>query len=136
MSEKSNVNLDLIQMVQRARMQHDHEAVPSQIAGNYWIEAKCLSENCQQPTVRSGQWVLSTMIDVVDALWEQLKTATEAGQLGYKAKVSTASRDQADVNQRVLVVCTYDCEDQADVQRVRQALRDIGLDGDWQYKTD
>ena len=47
------LDLDLIQMVQNARMLHDASAKPSQIKAVYWIEAKC--ESCQLPTPR--KWV-------------------------------------------------------------------------------
>jgi len=32
-------NLDLISMVQQARMQHDADVLPSQVGAVYWIES-------------------------------------------------------------------------------------------------
>ncbi len=43
-------NLDLIRMVQQARMAHDAQAKPSQVAAVYWIEAKPLAEDSPAPT--------------------------------------------------------------------------------------
>lgn len=123
-------NLDLIQMVQRARMQHDADAKPSDVPAVYWIEAK--RPDGPAPTARSGQWMLDIALESVDSAWETVKTATEQGELGYKAKVSTASR-RGD-GTRALCVCTYDGDDQSDVARVRQALTRLGLDGDWTYE--
>jgi hypothetical protein len=85
-------DLDLINLVQRGRMAHDSSAKPSQISGVYWIEAKA-PEDVPGPTPRAGSWRLTTTVDAVDDLWATVKTATEKGDLGYKSKVSTASRD-------------------------------------------
>lgn len=127
-------NLDLIGMVQQARMQHDADAVPSRVTAVYWIEAKRESEG-QAPTSRAGHWVIRTTVSEVDALWEQIKRATRAGQLGYKSKVSTAAhdlgKDQAD---RIIHVVTYDANDAADVARVREALSALGVNENISYE--
>ncbi len=129
-------NLDLINRVQQARMQHDAGAQPSQISAAYWIEAKRPPEfDAPAPTPRAGYWLLHTSVHAVDDLWAKIKAATEAGQLGYKSKVATASRDsQSDT--RVIHVLTYDRADAADVERVRAALEQLGLPGAWTYHTD
>lgn len=122
-------NLDLIGMVQRARMQHDADAIPSQVAAVYWIEAK-REPSGPAPTARAGYWVIPTDVQHVDALWQTIKTATRAGTLGYKSKVSTAARDLGkDREDRVIHVLTYDADDTADVERVGNALRAMGIDG-------
>ena len=110
-------NLDLINLVQQGRMAHDNTAKPSQISGVYWIEAKAPTDT-PGPTPRAGAWQLRTAVDAVDTQWEKIKTATEAGDLGYKSKVSTASRDGSATN-RIIQVLTADSADQADVDRVR-----------------
>jgi len=125
-------NLDLISMVQKARMMHDAEAKPSDIAAVYWIEAKC--EDCPPPTSRSGQWVLDTTADKVDDLWAKVKAATVAGKLGYKSRVSTASRSGKSSESRSICVRTYDSTDKADVERIRAALDQLGLEGEWRYE--
>jgi hypothetical protein len=126
--------LDIISMVQKARMIHDEDAVPSKAGGVYWIEAKC--ETCTGPTPRSGQWVREVDVESVDAIWQKVKAATEAGKLGYKSKVATASRNQKSPDSRLIAVRTADADDQADVERVREALREFDLDGDWRYERD
>jgi len=133
MADDDQPNLDLIEMVQRARMAHDAEAQPSQVAAVYWIEAKRQIEGAA-PTPRAGYWLINTTIQAVDALWAQVKAATAAGKLGYKSKVATASR--ADPNARVIHIMTYDADDTADVERVRAALHDLGLGGDLVYVRD
>lgn len=125
--EQAKPNLDLIQMVQRARMQHDRDALPSEVSGVYWIESKPLNEG-QPPTARAGEWVIETTAGAVDALWAQVKAATEAGELGYKSKVSTApAKNQAEPDARVIVARTRDAEDAADVARVEARLRALGI---------
>ncbi len=118
-------DMELINRVQQARMAHDAEAVPSQAAGVYWIEAKRQAAG-PGPTPRAGHWRIVTTAAEVDLLWARIKAATEAGLLGYKAKVTTASRSgQAD--EREIHVVTYDADDGADVARVRAALMALGI---------
>ncbi|MBC7814978.1 MAG: DUF1917 domain-containing protein, partial [Burkholderiales bacterium] len=127
MSDKPDPR-DLIDMVQRARMQFDSTAKPSQMGGVYWIEAKPQIAQPQMPTSRHGQWVIPTNLDAVDDLWARIKAATEAGELGYKSKVSTSARaGQKRSTDRAIIVCTYDHADDADVQRVREALQYFGI---------
>ena len=130
-------DLDLIRMVQEARMQHDSEALPSKAGGVYWIEAKRKLGDYPAPTPRSGQWVIPTTLQDVDALWLKIKQATEAGKLGHKSKVSTAAGPgQADSEARLICVRTYDSADESDVQRVLNALRELGIEGDLRYEKD
>jgi hypothetical protein len=127
-------NLDLIRMVQQARMAHDAETIPSQVSGVYWIESKP-RDSQQAPTSRAGEWLIPTDLQHVDELWSHIKTATENGTLGYKSKVSTVSRTNS-VAAREIRVCTYDSTDTADVQRVRDALRTLGISDDIVYRAE
>ena len=49
---RQRMNLDLIWMVQRARMLHDEEARPSALAAVYWIEAKRKTGDYPAPTAK------------------------------------------------------------------------------------
>jgi hypothetical protein len=128
-------DLDLIGMVQRARMQNDATVLPSQAASMYWIEAKRSVEIVAPAvTARVAQWIITTTADRADALWAQIKVATEAGLLGYKSKICTASRTPEKPNERVIMVCTYDKNDGEDVERVRVVLQEmIGLGDELNY---
>ncbi|MAS34847.1 MAG: hypothetical protein CL610_12625 [Anaerolineaceae bacterium] len=135
MNQPEKPNLDLINRVQQARMQHDAEAVPSQVTGVYWIEAKRSPQlDAPGPTAHAGYWQLGTTLDVVDELWAQVKAATESGRLGYKSKVATATRDSQS-DSRVIQVLTYDSRDAADVERVGSALQVIVPSESWTYYT-
>ena len=122
-------DLDLIHMVQRARMLHDETARPSDYTAVYWIEAKRASGDYPAPTANAGEWRIQLTVETVDAVWERVKRATVDGHLGYKSKVSTRpAAGQVDPDQRTLCVRTYDADDGVDVRRVGKALREIGLD--------
>ncbi|RMG84095.1 MAG: DUF1917 domain-containing protein [Chloroflexi bacterium] len=133
MNQDNMRGLDLIHLVQQARMAHDGEAMPSRISGVYWIEAKPQNQT-RQPTRRAGAWICHVTIDQVDTFWQQVKAATQNGQLGYKAKVCTSAPPGAPSDIRPIYICTYDAEDSADVERVRQHISDLGLNGDWHYQ--
>ncbi len=121
-------NMDLIHMVQQARMQHDADAQPSKVVAVYWIEAKDQSGTQPGPTPRTGEWRIPTTLADVDALWERVKLATRAGQLGYKSKVSTRpAQGQGLADDRLICVRTYDADDRDDVARVEASLRAAGV---------
>jgi len=123
-----NLNLDLIQMVQNARMLHDKDAIPSEVPGVYWIEAKSQLDTTPSPTPRAGEWLIPTTVDRVDDLWAKIQQATQAGELGYKSKVSTSpAQGQALREERLICVRTYDADDTEDVERVRQQLVQLGV---------
>ena len=123
-------NLDLIRMVQQARMAHDAQAQPSHVSAVYWIEAKPQAESLA-PTPRAGYWLIRTTAANVDAVWAAIKAATEAGRLGYKSKVATVGLSTVD--ERLIHVMTYNADDEADVARVGTALRELGF-SDLQYE--
>lgn len=119
-------DLDLIHRVQQARMLHDNQATPSQMDAVYWIEAKC--PDCPPPTARSGQWIITIPVVMIDHIWQIIKEATERGDLGYKAKVSTAPRSGQGNSWRAIHICVADSADAADVERVRVALREMDFE--------
>lgn len=120
------LDMDLINMVQNARMMHDNEATPSKISDVYWIEAK--REKSPTLTTRTGEWRIETTLDEVDNLWAKIKAATEAGQLGYKSKVSTyPAQGQSQRDQRLICVRTYDADDSEDIERIKKALEAMGI---------
>jgi len=128
------MDLDLIQMVQRARMMNDDNAQPSQVSAVYWIEAKAPDP---QPTSRAGAWVIATHVDEIDAQWAKVKAATEAGTLGYKAKASTSpGKRQGRASDRLIHVRVADSADKDEVRRIGQKLLSMGLPDDMTYVPD
>ncbi|MEL6268699.1 MAG: putative phosphothreonine lyase domain-containing protein [Chloroflexota bacterium] len=129
-----DMNLDLIQMVQRARMQNDDNALPSQMTAAYWVEAKAPQGG---PTPRAGALIIETKADVIDDLWKQIKAATEAGKLGYKAKASTSpGKSQPHASDRLIHIRVADGDDTADLERIRAALREMGVSGEIPFNGD
>lgn len=126
MNDAQPPNMALIQQVQQGRMAHDTQARPSQISGVYWIEAKAAQGSA--PTSHAGYWLIETTVQEVDALWEKIKQATEAGLLGYKSKVLTAPANyQTHPDARVMHIQTYDDADKEDIERVRAALQALEI---------
>jgi hypothetical protein len=72
----------------------------------------------------------------IDAVWEQVKRATEAGLLGVSSKCSTMRESPISVGKE-LVICVYtkDFRDKPDVFRVREELRKMGVVRKIPYKT-
>ncbi len=127
-SVPGKINLELIEMVQQARMLHDETARPSELSAVYWIEAKRKSGSYPAPTANAGEWRIRLRVDGLDAVWERVKAATVAGVLGYKSKVSTRpAAGQSDPEERLICVRTYDAADADDIERVKRALLVIGL---------
>lgn len=119
-------DMNLINMVQQARMVHDREALPSEVSAVYWIESKPLGD-AKAPSAQAGDWVISTTLEAVDELWIKVRTATEKGLMGYKSKVATIATKGRSAHERVIVVRTYDADDGVDVARVEAALREMGI---------
>lgn len=112
------------------------ELKPSAVSDAYWLGAECKTSNFKKPTERAGKWLVYLSIDRIDEYWAKIKKATEDGQLGYSAKVSTARPNPlASSKARVIVVYTYDWKDEKDVFRIRKALRRLGIVRKIPYKT-
>jgi Basophilic leukemia-expressed protein Bles03 len=73
----------------------------------------------------------------VDATWATITRATKDGLLGDSAKVSTAKPSPlGKPGRRVICVYTYDGDDEQDIWRVRDALRDLGFADKLYWKAD
>lgn len=129
MADDNQPNLDLINMVQNARMMHDQTARPSDYSSVYWIEAKRQQGDYPAATPNTGEWRITIHMDAVDEIWEKVKQATNEGKLGYKSKVSTRpAAGQTKPEERLLCIRTYNADDAADIERVKQELIHMGMD--------
>ncbi|KAJ3158385.1 hypothetical protein HDU86_002851 [Geranomyces michiganensis] len=83
--------------------------------------------------VLSGKWLVFRSLKAIDKMWNRISRATVAGTLGTAAKVAPRSD-----NGTCHVVCIYtrDYTDAADVARVRDALRRLGVTERIVYKPD
>jgi hypothetical protein len=77
---------------------------------------------------KAGKWLIFLQDDRVDGLWRKVRNATAAGELGISARVSTAKPNPESRDERkVIYVYTKDWADEADVMRVRERLREMGV---------
>jgi hypothetical protein len=102
---------------------------PSEVTNWPWVYAQRKVGDSPAATERCGKWLIFVPVAEVDAVWERIKTATEAGLLGDASKVATAMPNPraADPKKRVIRVYTYDADEVADVRRVRDQLRLLGF---------
>jgi hypothetical protein len=111
---------------------------PSQVKHEYWLYAERKKGDYPKTTTNSGKWLIFAPISQIDEVWMKIKLATEDGRLGDLAKVATAKPNPIATNPGMKVICvyTYDWTDEADVRRVRQELRALGITSKIPYKTD
>lgn len=107
---------------------------PSKNTADYWFYATSRNPGYPSHTIRSGKWLIFCKPDEIDDTWREVKRAVEAGKLGSCAKTSTKLSFQPP--DYVICVYTYDWKDYDDVYRIRQVLREIGIDKPIPYKTD
>jgi hypothetical protein len=110
---------------------------PSRFTGDYYMHAR--GPQPEEGSVRRpGKWLIFVSRSRIDALWDEVRRAVEKGRLGHAAKVSTALPDPMSPNPKKHVVCVYtgNEDDPADVRRVRDALRQLGVTWKIPYKSD
>jgi hypothetical protein len=83
-----------------------------------------------------GKWLIFVRRGSVDKVWGRIRQATEAGQLGIAAKVSTSRPSGYKSLNHVICVYTHDFRDKANVGEVLRRLREIGITGKLYYKSD
>jgi Basophilic leukemia-expressed protein Bles03 len=111
---------------------------PTEVTETCWIKASRKHGSYPAATKLSGKWLVFVPIEKVDEAWAVIKQATEEGKLGNWSKVATMRRNpnERDPRKKVICVYTYDSEDRADVNRVRQTLRELDFIEKLPYKTD
>lgn len=119
------------------RMIREGEGViPSKTLQARWIEQEAPNSSGKAADIeKAGKWLIFLPPDQVDDIWRQIRDLTWEGELGISAKVSTAKPDpDARDERKVIYVYTADWEDEADVMRVREELRKIGITDRIGYK--
>ena len=91
-------------------------------------------------TERAGVWIVAVALGSFEHAWAAIRAATAAGQLGPRARVVPAGTYRLPKAwtgpQLVIEVVTYDSTDEADVWRVRQAIRSLGITAALTYLAD
>jgi len=114
------------------------DARPSEVTAAYWLYANRCVGDYPASTPRSGKWLLFIPVEQINGVWAVIKHAVEEGRLGDSAKVATGRPNPNASNPDVRVICvyTYDADDDTDVTRVREELRQLGFTQRIPYKTD
>lgn len=117
---------------------NENHLKPSHCATKYWIYADYAKYIFRKPLAEReiGKWLIFEEKEKIDQLWANIKVATEAGLLGPYSKVSTLKKkdEQFDPNQFVICIYTEDYNYTEDVERVRLALRELGIQHQLLYK--
>jgi len=96
-----------------------------------WLAVEREAGDYPALTVHAGVWLVAIGLESFERAWAAIRAATAAGQLGPSARVVSAGSYQLprawSGPQLVIEVTTYDARDEADVWRVRQALRALGI---------
>lgn len=111
---------------------------PSEVMDSYWIYASRKQGIYPEHSENGGKWLIFVPLEQIDVVWEKIRLATEQGNLGSSAKVSTARPNPNASNSGTKVICvyTYDWTDEYDVRRIREALRQLGFTSKISYKAD
>lgn len=111
---------------------------PSHVTDRYWLHAFRKKGKYPEATENSGKWLVFVKVNELAEAWERIKKATEEGLLGDSAKVGTMRPNPhgKDTDSKVICVYTYDWTDEADVRRIRENLRKIGIINKIPYKAD
>ena len=111
---------------------------PSVVINKFWLYAERKIGTYPNANKNCGKWLIFVPITQIDDVWIKIKIATKEGKLGSSAKVSTAKPNPNSANPKKSVICvyTYDWTDEADVKRIRQELRELGITSKIPYKAD
>ncbi|KAF9428245.1 hypothetical protein BGZ94_003002 [Podila epigama] len=114
-------------------------ALPTQITEDYWVRASAPPEMLSKGRPNPGKWMLFYDKSILDEKWAIVKQMVEQGELGIGAKCSTAKVNPNATNSKtgVIIVYTYDYQDQEDVLRVAITLHEkLQYKGKIYYKSD
>jgi len=89
-----------------------------------------------QFNVLSGKWPVFVTSDKVDNLWGRIVKSTLAGTLGTSAKVSPRDEGEDPAYRHVICVYNSDYRSMAEVNRIRDGLRRLGVKERIAYKPD
>ena len=112
------------------------EIFPSIENKEYWIYAVNSHFQEKSEKLLIGKWLIFIPESEVDECWKIIKQNTENNSLGISAKVSTAKPSPLG-NSKERVICVYNnCEDNQEIFRTREKLRELGFVKPLCYKQD
>lgn len=110
--------------------------IPSETTRMYWIVQDSPEFNPEEfDDEKGGKWLVFIEKDETDTLWAKIRDATVEGKLGISAKVSTAKDNPDSRDERaVIYVNTADWENEDEVMKIREVLRELGVEQRIGYK--
>lgn len=107
------------------------------MGNDYWTYAQRKKGRYPEHTSRGGKWLIFVGSHNGLSVWNKIKNAIEEGSLGSFAKASRAKQcSRGKSPNGVICIYIYDWTDRADVKRIREELRKIGIVRKISYKTD
>ena len=97
------------------------------------LTEESLDWGAQNYEITSGKWLVFRPRDQIDDVWVMIEDGTRKELLGIASKVSTLQQGKM---RHVICVYTYNYLDEEDVFRVREKLRDLGIEELLYYKPD
>lgn len=83
----------------------------------------------------SGKWLIFIQREYADELWNKIEKLADEGKI-WSAKVSTLVHPWASRRMHVVCIYTENYLDEQDVMRVRENLKEIGVESRLTYKPD
>jgi hypothetical protein len=119
-----------------AMIQNGEGVIPTSTTQMYWIIQDSPSFHPEDADdEKMGKWLIFLEEDAADEMWKKIRDATSEGRLGISAKVSTKKPNPESRDERVVIyVYSSNWEDEEDVMRIREELRDLGIDQRIGYK--
>lgn len=114
----------------------EDETLPSQDTDSYWHYVA--NDWWFHSTEKTGKWMIFLDIKDLDDAWIKIKKACLDELLGPVCKCSTAKENstQQDVTSAVIICYTKNWEDEEDLNRVADAIRNLGFTQRLFYKKD
>lgn len=111
---------------------------PSAVKESFWVYALRRNGGVSNGMPPSGKLLLFVARERIDEAWAAIAKATADGLLGPSSKCSTAKPNPNTVDQGSTVICVYtnNYDDEADVNRIREALRRLGFSNSIPYRLD
>jgi len=99
------------------------------------LSEKLIDEIAKKMGLLSGKWLIFIQREYVDELWDKIVKLANEGKI-WSAKISTLVHPWASRGNHVCCVYTKNYLDREDVMRVRETLKEIGVESRLSYKPD
>ncbi len=114
------------------------DRIPTEVSDVFWVLAFNEKANYHVKRGNSGKWLIFEHVSEIDAMWIKVREATRLGKLGGSSKTSTIkpNPNASDLNYKVICVYTSDFDDKADLKRIEENIRSLGIENKLIYKLD